>query len=160
MGKEEVADKLSYKTALKRTKLSAPVKWLLKNVKFGFYRLDYGSGKSKDAFLINSLSSYDYCTMYDPYYSPFGSISERHKYHTILCTYVLNVVSAKTQAKIIADIKKRLYKHGKAYFSVRSDIKGTIYSSKGTMQRQIESIKGMKCIHSNSRFKIFEYIKD
>ena len=101
-------------TAMKRQKVSAPVRWLQQKELLKGRILDYGSGRSFDA---DALSS----DRYDPYWHP---VKPTGKYDTIICNYVLNVVGEEVQGVIIKDIRNLLKKDGIAYVSVRRDIKG------------------------------------
>ena len=66
----------SHLTAIKRTKLSVPIRGLdLKGKRV----LDYGCGRGSDADLLGA-------DKYDPYYFPERPTG---KYDVILCTYVL-----------------------------------------------------------------------
>lgn len=88
--------------------------------------LDYGSGKGYDADAFDTES-------YDPYYQP---IMPEGKFDTIVCNFVLNVISSKVERqRVIRDIMSRLNPGGKAYFSVRSD-KSNLngYTKRGTWQ--------------------------
>ena len=100
-------------TATKRRKVSAPVRWLQEKELLKGRILDYGSGRGFDADAISS-------DRYDPYWHP---VKPTGKYDTIICNYVLNVVSEEVQKAIIEDIRNLLKKDGVAYVSVRRDIK-------------------------------------
>jgi len=108
----------SYKTAIKRAGLSAPIK-LLKDTLGVFSRgdkvLDYGCGRGMDSALLG-------IEKYDPYYFP-----ERPsvKFSLILCTYVLNTLSKNKEHEILGDIKFLLRSQGKAYITVRRDVKSS-----------------------------------
>lgn len=129
----------SHKTAIKRKKLSAPMKYLLDNkyleLENNYYQLDYGCGHGFDA---------DYLGMdkYDPYYYPEGKVKmipgflystpiQKH-YNLITCNYVLNVLETKKDAtKVIEDIQSHLKVGGVAYLTVRRDSFQSGKTSKG-----------------------------
>ena len=118
----------SHRTAIKRRGLSKPLKVLLKNNAIEGNRvLDYGCGYGQDA----ETMKYD---RYDPFYYPEG-LDNRKRYDTIICNYVLNVISKNEEDKVINDVLKRLTKNGKAYFTVRRDKFKEGINSKGTFQR-------------------------
>ena len=105
--------KKPHKTAIQRNKLSVPMRYLSENDLLVGRVLDYGCGKGYDAQELDLES-------YDPYWQ---TEMPKGKFDTITCNYVLNVVSESIQEEIIKDIRCRLKKAGRAYISVRSDIK-------------------------------------
>lgn len=120
----------AYKTAIARTKLSAPMKWLDEQGKLLGECLDYGCGRGYDCDTLDIDG-------YDPHFRPFEPSGQ---YDTITCNYVLNVVQDDTERKeILEKIKSLLTPDGRAYITVRADkanLKGT--TSKGTWQGLIE----------------------
>jgi hypothetical protein len=127
----------SHKTAIFRNCLSAPIRYLksVVNKKKGEFRfwgdriLDYGCGRGTDADFLGSEK-------YDPHFFPDMPSG---KFHLILCTYVLNSLPKNKERIILEDIKKRLFpSSGKAYISVRRDIKISGYRKNGTFQRNVK----------------------
>lgn len=117
----------SHKTAIKRTKLSAPAKILKKlNVLEGRV-LDYGCGRGKDCEELSIEG-------YDPFWSPKMPSGV---FNTILCTFVLNTVNEIEQDKILSNIHTILADNGKAYITVRRDVKQEGLTSKHTLQRNV-----------------------
>jgi len=108
---------LTKRTAIHRKKLTRPLTWLWINEHFSNLHnkrvLDYGSGKSVDYIFLGA-------DRYDPNFQP---IRPKHKYDIILCTYVLNVLQKDEQDKVMEDIKSLLKVNGRAYITVRRDIK-------------------------------------
>lgn len=123
----------SFNTAIKRTRPSLPLRNLLNNKSISGNVLDYGCGKGFDAEYLGNLGySVD---SYDPYWKPDGI--KKQSYNSIVCSYVLNVL--KTDEEILAVIRKAaslLSKDGKAYFSVRRDVKKSGFTSRG-FQRNV-----------------------
>jgi SAM-dependent methyltransferase len=119
-------------TAIRRGKLSAPVKYLKENLPHLFDGskriLDYGCGRGEDAEIIG-------CEKWDPewFYEPYPN----GKFDVILCTYVLCVVHPKVQRSICEDIQISLKDDGVAYISVRDDIK-TKKPGRGCEQRPVD----------------------
>lgn len=130
---------LSHKTAIARTKPSAPLKYLEERGLLDTHLdlLDYGCGRGFDA---------DYYGMdkYDPHYFP--NIDRSKKYDMIFCTYVLNVVDISTEFDIIMDINSLLKLGGIARFTVRRDmpINGRIFN--GYRQRFSDPILNPKLV--------------
>jgi len=114
-------------TAIKRNKLSAPMKWLKENSLLVGRVLDFGCGRGFDAQFL-SLEAYDPHWGFD---LPTG------KFDTITCIYVLNVVDEFTQWGILAQIKGLLSLGGKAYVAVRRDIKENT-QGRGCIQRVVK----------------------
>lgn len=120
---------LSYKTAITRTKISAPTRLLFTQGKFNkdFDVLDYGCGKGFDADTLG----FD---KYDPHY--FNTFPTK-QYDIIVCNYVLNVVPKELELGIIREIKALLKPMGTAYITVRRDIKKEGITKTGTFQRNV-----------------------
>lgn len=108
----------SYLTAIKRTDLSVPVRYLLQHDLLKGRILDFGCGFGYDTDELKRRG-YD-ITGYDCYYRaeyPEG------KFDTIFCVYVLNVLEPYAQAEVMMSVSNLLSPHGTAYFAVRRDIK-------------------------------------
>jgi 2-polyprenyl-3-methyl-5-hydroxy-6-metoxy-1,4-benzoquinol methylase len=116
--------KSSKNTAIVRTALSSPMIDLL-NVFHGEC-LDYGCGRGYDCDTLGIDG-------YDPNWRPDTVLK---KYDIITCNYVLNVVDEKEQEEIIEHVKSLLNKGGRAFFTVRRDIKKD-YAGKGYPQRLV-----------------------
>lgn len=118
----------SHKTAITRKGPSSPLLTLEKMGLINGDVLDYGCGKGADGVYLKTKSIKT--DSYDPYWNPI--LLEGKKYDTILCTYVLNVIeSDKEQADLISSILKHLKPSGKAYMTVRRDIKKEGRTSRG-----------------------------
>ena len=92
-----------YLTAIKRTDLSVPTRYLLQHNLLKGRILDYGCGFGYDTDeLIKrgyNIIGYDY--YYRPYY-PEG------KFDTIICNYVLNVLEPYAQAEVLMNVTNLL----------------------------------------------------
>jgi hypothetical protein len=118
---------LSHKTAIGRNKPSKPIKLLLKKGLVVGRVLDFGCGRGFDADHFGFKK-------YDPYYFP---VYPKGKYQTIICSYVLNVLPKREENNLIKQIKTLLKRGGKAFLTVRRDIKKEGYTPKGTYQRNV-----------------------
>ena len=155
---------LSYRTAIGRKTLPAPVRFLLKENLIHGDILDYGCGRCKalnDKVLAKApgISS---ITSYDPFFCPNELLEgELWDYDTILCTYVLCVVSKEVGQSILQTIKILLKTDGVAYITVRNDSprKGHGVSSKGTLQRKVE-LPYLEEFKKTSQFRIYRLTKD
>jgi ATP adenylyltransferase len=148
-------NKHSHLTAIERTKLSKPMKWLKDHYKLAGEILDYGCGLGTDVGFLKE-KQYD-IEGYDKYY--FTKIS-KSSYDTITCIYVLNVLKPLEQTKVIMEISHRLKPGGKAYFVVRRDIKHEGFRvhkkhKKHTYQTYVKL--PFKSIYSSNSFEIYEY---
>lgn len=120
----------SHLTAIGRTKFSRPFRYLSEN---GFVdvnksrTLDFGCGRGFDA--TNAKME-----MYDPYYFPQ---MPKGKFDVILCNFVLNVLLEGESERVIKTISSKLKRNGKAYFTVRRNLKESGYTSTGTYQRMV-----------------------
>lgn len=114
----------SEQTAMARTKLSVPAKYLRDKGLIVGRALDYGCGRGFDAKTLGIEG-------YDPYWNPIET--PRGAYDTILCTYVLNVIESTTdRAACLLQIHSKLREGGIAYITVRNDQKKLVgKTSKG-----------------------------
>ncbi len=106
-----------YLTAIKRTELSVPTRYLLQHNFIKGKILDFGCGYGFDTEELKrqgyDITGYDY--HYFPKY-PEG------KYDTIICNYVLNVLEPYAQAEVLMEVSNLLSPNGKAFFAVRRDL--------------------------------------
>jgi len=145
----------SHLTVKERIKMSLPTKVLIERKKLKGRILDFGCGLGKDIDLLNNMG-YD-ITGYDPYY--FSEFPEG-KFDTIYSNYVLNVLLQEEQAHVIMTISELLNKNGKAYFSVRRDIKrnGFIYNPKHKAKTyQCNVVLPFLSIFKSEYSEIYEY---
>jgi len=106
-----------YLTAIRRTRLSAPARYLLQHGLLKERILDFGCGLGFDTDELGR-QGFD-ITGYDCYYRPDYPDG---KFDTIMCVYVLNVLEPYAQAEVMMDIAHLLAPHGIAYFAVRRDL--------------------------------------
>jgi diadenosine tetraphosphate (Ap4A) HIT family hydrolase len=111
-------NKFTHLTAIERIYLSFPAKFLLEKNLLKGKILDFGCGLGNDVKLLQE-KGFD-ITGYDPYYFPEHP---HEKFDTIICFYVLNVLFTEEQANVLMGISHLLKPEGKAYYSVRRDIK-------------------------------------
>lgn len=104
----------SWKTAIRRKKLSKPVQ-LYKHELKGMI-LNYGSGHGEDTELLR-LEDYEIYN-YDKFFDSDADLSI--KYDTIICNYVLNVIpTIDERVAVLMHIKELLKDNGCAYITVR-----------------------------------------
>lgn len=149
----------SHLTAITRTSPSAPLKYLLDEFWILGSVLDYGCGKGMDIQHLESEFNFE-VRGFDPYYEDNRDYLN-HKYATILCTYVLNVIEDEwTRQGITLLLMGLLESRGHAFITVRNDkanLKGL--TSKGTWQGFIECPKGWEVLTANSSYVIYHYVK-
>jgi hypothetical protein len=117
----------SYLTAIHRVTPSAPARSLKKAGLLLGRMLDYGCGYGKDAETYGM-------DKYDTHFCPHRPEGE---YDTVTCTYVLNVVDPKDVPYILGDIQGLLAPGGRAYLTVRRDLKASTVKGRGTFQRNV-----------------------
>lgn len=146
----------SYKTAISRKFLSAPMSWLYKHFVFENPRLDYGCGKGTDADIIGM-------DKYDPHFFPQITRSKlaRYKYNIITCIYVLNTIpDSFARMQVITNVKKLLRQYGTAYFAIRAENQcPNSYTKIGTWQGyHIEELEFLNAerIYQDKRFEIWK----
>jgi len=108
----------SHLTAKERERASWPTRKLYNMGAIKGEVLDFGSGLGKDAEYLNTRKIR--CTNYDPHYAP--EYPDR-KFDTILCQYVLNVLLPEEQAEVLMSVSELLKPTGRAFFTVRRDLK-------------------------------------
>lgn len=148
----------SWKTAIKRNKLSKPVN-LYKHELSGKI-LNYGSGRGEDTKLLRQ-EGYDIYS-YDKYFECDADLTIT--YDTIICNYILNVIpTLNERLLVLAHIKKLLKQDGFVYIAVRSvneinSIKSSVkyndglLTSKNTFQKFFEKdelIQLLECYFKN-----------
>lgn len=134
----------AHKTAITRRNISTPMKYLREKQLLQGRKLDYGCGKGFDADFFRMEK-------YDPYFQP---IIPSGKFDTITCNYVFNVLPIEHEQFLLDDIKKRLSPGGKAYISVRRDIKRDGETKTGTYQRRVEL--DLPIVKKNGTFCMYE----
>ena len=107
----------SHLTAKQRSQPSFPTRELLSRGLIVGKVLDFGSGLGADARFLRS-KGFDVAE-YDPYYAPNYPI---HRFDTILCIYVLNVLLPEEQSNVLMAVSELLEPHGRAFFGVRRDV--------------------------------------
>lgn len=109
----------SHKTAISRTKLSAPVQWLLDNgeIPSNSITLDYGCGKGTDVDFLNGKGIQTW--RYDPHFFPDYVSAGIHD--VVLCTYVLNTLNYQTDHLDVVRGCVRASNGGPIFFTVRND---------------------------------------
>jgi hypothetical protein len=140
------AHKTAYKTAIKRTTLSKPIKELIERNLIPDHAsvLDYGCGRGFDADTLG----FD---KYDPHY--FNRLPDR-QYEVVVCNYVLNVIEEQEADKVLNKIKELLLPSGVAYITVRRDVKKDGITKIGTFQRNV--ILNLPVIKSDSFLCIYK----
>jgi diadenosine tetraphosphate (Ap4A) HIT family hydrolase len=111
-------NKFSHLTAIERTKLSSPMRFLLTKNLLDRRILDFGCGWGNDVKLLAQQGLE--IEGYDPHYAPTYPTG---KFDTIVCCYVLNVLMPAEQANVLMNIAHLLKPGGKAYYAVRRDLK-------------------------------------
>lgn len=108
----------SHLTAIERTKLSFPTRFLINEKLLVGKILDFGCGLGFDTDYLKK-QGFD-IVGYDNYYRPDYP---KKRLDTIICNYVLNVLEPNEQAEVLMSVSELLKPTGKAYFAVRRDLK-------------------------------------
>lgn len=149
-------NKFSHLTAIERTNLSSPIRFLLNNNLPRSRILDFGCGLGNDAKILKE-KGLD-ITGYDPHYFP---IYPSGKFDTIFCGYVLNVLMPDEQADVLMNVSHLLKPGGKAYYAVRRDLK-----KEGFREHYVHKKPTYQCIvklpfksiELNESYEIYEYV--
>ncbi len=140
----------SYNTAISRKTPSVPLRYLQDKGHLTGTILDYGCGKSAD-FRYLKKAGY-IAEAYDPYWRPTDLTGLA--FDTVLCTYVLNVVNAEVEDEILRSIESLLRKGGRAFITVRRDIKKEGKTTRG-FQRNVSL--GLNVVKENSSYCIYSF---
>jgi len=141
---------MSKYTAIKRTKLSAPMQYLYDGGLTTGNCLDYGCGRGFDCDVLGISG-------YDPFWRPLECwlyVDHPEKYDRVFCNYVLNVVTIEEQKHIIDTINGLLDRRGLAFYAVRRDIKED-RQGRGCIQRAVVLSDPFKSLVKNSSFEIY-----
>jgi len=145
----------SHRTAKERDKMSFPTRILLKRDLLKGEILDFGCGFGKD---VEELKGKGFnIDGYDPHYKPEYPIKT---FDTIICHYVLNVLKNQEQAKVLFEVSRLLKFGGKAYFSVRRDIKKPGFRTHfvhKVLTYQTNVLLPFKSVFKNDNVEIYEY---
>lgn len=142
-------------TAIERTSMSFPTRWLKQNNLLQGEILDFGCGFGFDT---EDLKAQGFDVVgYDNFYRP--EYPEK-RFDTIICNYVLNVLEPNEQAEVLMSVAELLKPTGKAYFAVRRDLKSegfrTHYVHKlPTYQSNV--LLPYTSLFSNENCEIYEY---
>ena len=144
-----------YLTAIKRTDISAPTRYLLRQGLLKGRILDFGCGYGADTDLLHN-QGYDIIG-YDNYYRPIFPMGQ---FDTIICIYVLNVLEPYAQAEVMMNVTNLLTSDGKAYFAVRRDLTKTGFRLHAIYREytyQCNVILPYTSLTCNKSFEIYEY---
>lgn len=144
-----------YLTAIRRTEISVPVRYLLQHNLLKGRILDFGCGFGYDTDELKRRG-YD-ITGYDYYYRPKYP---EGKFDTIFCVYVLNVLEPYSQAEVIMNVSNLLSPNGTAYFAVRRDLKEEGFRLHAIYREYTYQCNVRLPFHSlvcNTSFELYQY---
>ena len=144
----------THNTAITRKGPSSPLLTLEKMGLINGETLDYGCGRGADGRYLQS-KNID-ADSYDPFWNPI-SLKE-NQYDTILCTYVLNVIEEKEEDGLLSSILSCLKPNGKAYLSVRRDVRRDGPTSRGYQRNVVLDFPVVK--NKKNNFCIYELSKN
>lgn len=147
----------SHRTAIARTKLSAPAAALHTQGALRGRVLDYGCGRGADVRILRNNGHN--IEGYDPHFAPE---EQQGKYDTILCTFVLNVIEDERERRLVLEhIAHLLAPMGRAYVTVRRDLDKTGRTSRGTWQGHIVlTAPAHVALHRAGAFITYELSRD
>ncbi len=126
----------SHLTVKDRKWPSYPTKHLLAHGLVQGRVLDFGCGTGTDVAFLRG-QGID-ITGYDPHYAPDWPAG---RFDTILCHYVLNVLLPEEQVQVLMAVAELLAPSGRAYFTVRRDIKRAGFRS----HTEYDGVKVYQC---------------
>lgn len=140
----------SYLTAISRTTLPKPTRWLIKQGLIQLPCFDYGCGK---CYKINPPLWINY----DPYYRKINPDHFRGSNMTVICNYVLCVLPESERLPILRHIQTLLSPGGIAYISVRNDKprQGWGVSKRGTYQGRVQGLS-LPIVYQCAGFRVYK----
>lgn len=145
----------SHLTAKERETLSMPTRKLLKLNLLKGEILDFGCGFGNDVKFLKTKCFN--IVGYDSYYFP--DLLNR-KFDTIICNYVLNILTPEEQTSVLMSVSELLKPEGTAFFSVRRDIKTNriVYNPKHNVKTFQANVKlPYASIFINKNSEIYKY---
>ena len=145
----------SHLTAKERETPSLPTKHLFQKGLIRGRVLDFGCGKGVDVTFLRS-QNID-VSGYDPFYAPKYPDG---RFDTILCHYVLNVLLPEEQVQVLMAVSELLQTTGRAYFTVRRDIKRAGYRNHTQHNKQVYQcnvVLPLKSVFRTENCEVYEY---
>jgi len=145
----------SHLTAKDRKYPSFPTNYLFQRGMIHGKVLDFGCGTGTDVAFLNS-QNVD-VSGYDPFYAPQYPDG---RFDTILCHYVLNVLLPEEQVQVLMAVSELLRPTGRAYFTVRRDIKKAGYRNHIKFNQQVYQCNVILPLESITRAEhceVYEY---
>lgn len=142
-------------TAIERTSMSYPTRWLKQHNLLKGEILDFGCGYGFDTDQLKN-EGYD-IVGYDNYYRPDYPTK---RFDTIICNYVLNVLEPEEQAEVLMSVSELLKPTGTAYYAVRRDLKTEgfrIHYVHKQPTYQSNVVLPCKSLFKNENCEIYEY---
>ena len=131
-------------TAMRRVKPSTPARRLKESGLIRGRTLDYGCGRGFDAKWLRAKR-------YDPVHQPD---LPKGKFDTVLCTYVLNTITSYAERmEVLRLVRSLLRKDGRAFISVRRDVRGCRGTSCG-WQGNVD-VPGAISLWRNSNYEVY-----
>lgn len=151
----------SYKTAIARKAMSAPMRKLFTEGLIKGRVLDYGCGRGYDVDKLHSVHGMD-AYGYDPHYAPNLPTG---LFDTVTCIYVLNTIPYPLErCEIVHAAMNCLKVGGVLYVAVRTDTKAlTGWKKNGTWQGDVRDTlhaMGMGLLHKGAGYEIFFSVKE
>jgi ATP adenylyltransferase len=145
----------SHMTVKERSSASYPIRQLLAAGLIRGRVLDFGCGLGADVAYLRDRGHE--VVGYDPHYKPS---EPEGKFDTVLCTYVLNVLLPEEQTHVLMAVSECLKPVGRAYFSVRRDIRRNgfrLHMMNRALVYQCNVVLPYKSVLSVSHCEIYEY---
>lgn len=148
-------NEFSHLTAKERDRESFPTRFLFRKGLIKGSVLDFGCGYGADVDYLKreGMDVIGFDSHYAPHYP-------EKKFDTIICQYVLNVLLPEEQALVLMSVSELLKEGGKAYFTVRRDLRFEGFRihklhKKPTFQCKVKL--PFKSILANDFCEIYEY---
>ncbi len=146
------ATQASARTAIARTRLSAPAAYLDEQGLLRRRVLDFGCGRGD---LGRFLEDRHVC-QWDPHHHP---TVPRGLFDTVVCIYVLNVLPPPSRRDALRSAKEYVRPGGYLYVAVRRDLQREGITSTGTQQYNVK-LRMPSLVRRSGSFEIYAWSKD
>ena len=140
-------------TAIPRSRLAAPLRWLTDEGLLHGKLLDFGCGRGDDLRRLKRRKSVQ-AFGWDPYWRPRPDPEANAPYDVVYLGYVLNVIPERDEAEVREHARGLCKVDGMVYYAVRRDLDTRGHQGRGTRQRYVR-LSWADLIFEDGNFAIY-----